>query len=595
MRRFAASVLCVALGCAAGPGAQGSRPPADAPREPSSGGVASGFPGRDALDNLLAQPLPDDAALASRFREVDRWELAGPFPEAVGATSRRGGGPLDAEIDAFVAERAGLVIATESMDCFAREVGRFLVAEHGLPGNALQHFAAGRCAVATAPPSFGSFSWTTPGRDLDEAGAAAELGKQIAQRLRERVVGGPLELGVWLHAGSGRVDLLVATGERQVRIDPVASVPGPDGKVLLRGELLRPAEWVGAAVTRGRFEWSKCEPGEAAKLPHFELRCPVAADDASAWISLEYRAPDHVLSRVGLTLLVRPQGGDARVFRRTPYAPEHDVSEAAELPAAITEALNAVREDAGLRPLALDPAQTREAERMAPYYFASQLGASSEAIGELVALGMMAGWDVDGVVQDSQFAWALVVETRDVSRLLSDALEYPGARMALLAHEAERIAVGPLLGEGGGEAKSPYLGLIASTYTLFSETTHRRDAEHVQALLAKARAARGRSAPGTLDDALPLAADAAASVQGGAEPRDALERLIESGSRKLGRSVVGWMAETQDLETLVFPDDFLARDELDVAVAVPVRKPEGEAWGRYVVLLLAAEPAHRSL
>lgn len=40
-----------------------------------------------------------------------------------------------------------------------------------------------------------------------------------------------------------------------VRVYPVVSVPAPDGSVSLRGELLRPAEWVGAAVTRGRFAW----------------------------------------------------------------------------------------------------------------------------------------------------------------------------------------------------------------------------------------------------------------------------------------------------------------------------------------------------
>ena len=74
-----------------------------------------------------------------------------------------------------------------------------------------------------------------------------------------------------------------------------------------------------------------------------------------------------------------------------------------------------------------------------------------------------------------------------------------------------------------------------------------------------------------------------------------LEDLISEGAELLHRSVVGWMAETQELDTLAFPEDFTAREELDVAIAVPVRKPEGEAWGRYVVLLLAAEPPQRKL
>jgi hypothetical protein len=466
-----------------------------------------------------------------------------------------------------------------------------------MPSGALQRFMAGRCAVATAPPSFWTYAWTTPGRRFTPEAAVAELGGQIAERLRERVVGGSLELGVWLQTGDGRVDLVIATGERQVRVDALPSVPGPDGRVRLRGELLRKAEWVGASVTRGRFEWSECEPAAGVELPRFDLACAVAPGDPTAWISLEYREPEHVLSRIGLSLLARPQGGDARVFSRHSYAPERDVADAAELPAAITETLNGVRASAGLRPLTLDAGQSLSAGRMAPYFFAAQLGETSASVGDLVALGMMAGWDVDGIVQESGFAFAWLVETQDVSRLLADALEHPGARSALLAREAERIAVGPVVGEAGegGEQRSPYVAMIAATYTLFSEATHRRDAERVHALLGKARAAKGRSAPGTLDAALPLTADAAARVQGGEEPRDVLEDLIESGAEELQRSVVGWMAETQDLETLVFPEDFLSREQLDVAVAVPVRKPKGEAWGRYVVLLLAAEPPRRQL
>jgi hypothetical protein len=140
------------------------------------------------------------------------------------------------------------------------------------------------------------------------------------------------------------------------------------------------------------------------------------------------------------------------------------------------------------------------------------------------------------------------------------------------------------------------VALIASTYTLFSEATHRRDVEHVHALLAKARAAQGRGAPGELEEARPLTVGAAARVQAGEDPSDVLHDLIQSGAELLrGRRVVGWMAETPDLDSLVFPEDFVSQPELDLAVAVPVHRPKGEAWGRYVVLLLAAEPANRRL
>ena len=484
-RHLAASLLCALLGCAAGPSPPGSGQ-GDAGGQGSAAGAVTGFPRPDALDALLEQPLPPESALAKRFRDVDEWQLAGPFPDAVSAAPRARGGALGAIVDDFVASRAGLVVATASMDCFARELGRFLVAERGMPAEALQHYAAGRCAVATAPPRLATFGWTTT-RELDDEKAVKALHEEIEQRLRESVVGGPLELGVWIHADAGRVDLVVAMGERHVRVDAVPTVPAQRGRVEIRGELLRPAQWVGAAATRGRFEWSECEPQAGVKLPRFDLVCSVDPGDTTAWIALEYRAPERLLTRVGLSVLVRPQGTEERVFRRSPYAPAHVVGDVADLPAALTEVLNGVRADAGLRPLTLDAEQTRAAARMAPYYFAAVFGQAPESMAELVALGMLAGWSVDGIVQDGAFTWGWLVESLDVSRLLSDALAEPGARIALLSRDAERIAIGSVA-EGGTDAHGGYL-----------------------------------------------------------------------------------------------------------AVAVPVRRPKGEAWGRYVVLLLAAEPARRSL
>jgi len=591
-------LLCVVLGCA-GAGGGGGGSAKSGPRDGggdggSAAGAATGFPRQEALDELAEQPLPQDSALGERYRDLDTWELVGPFPDAVGVAPRPGGNALDPVVDDFVAARAGLVVATASMDCFAREVGRFLVAERGMPVEALQRFAAGRCAVATAPPNIASFGWTNT-RGLDDAGAVASLRAEIDQRVRDAVVGGPLEIGMWIHAGEDRVDLVVVSGERGVRIEPVPSVPEADGRVELRGELLQAAEHVGASLTRGRYEWSECKADESVRLPRFHLTCEVDAADTAAWITLVYTPPERLLGNVGLSLLVRPHGGEERVFSRFAYAPARPVADAAALSAAFTEVLNGVRGSAGLRPLTLDTQQSQAAERIAPYYFAALVGEAPPSAADLIALGMLAGWKVDGIVQEGEFAWAWGVESLDVSRLLADALESPDARSALLSKEAERLAVGPLLGTGNEEG-SAYLGVIASTYTLFSEATHRRDAQRVHDQLREVRTARGLPAPGVLEEARPLTVEAAARVQAGEDPRDVLEELIESGAELLrGRPVVGWMAETQDLDTLVFPDDFVSRKELDLAVAVPIRRPEGEAWGRYVVLLLAAEPPARSL
>jgi hypothetical protein len=75
---------------------------------------------------------------------------------------------------------------------------------------------------------------------------------------------------------------------------------------------------------------------------------------------------------------------------------------------------------------------------------------------------------------------------------------------------------------------------------------------------------------------------------------DALEELLQSSVDVLQRPVNGWIAEVSKLEDLEFPDDFLNRSSVEIAVGVSYHKPDDEPWGRYVVMLVAAgAPTHR--
>ena len=84
-------------------------------------------------------------------------------------------------------------------------------------------------------------------------------------------------------------------------------------------------------------------------------------------------------------------------------------------------------------------------------------------------------------------------------------------------------------------------------------------------------------------------------VQAGAEPSAALNELLAGSAEILKRPVNGWLAQVSDLEDLEFPEDFLSRTSVGVAVGVSYHKPADEPWGRYVVMLVAAEPRRRSL
>ncbi len=380
-------------------------------------------------------------------------------------------------------------------------------------------------------------------------------------------------------------------GERSVRLDPVPSVAAPGSRIVLSGEVLHSASSVVAMVTRGPFDWEICEAVEGVSLPRFHLVCSMDAADTSSWLSLHYLPPGQVLERSAAQLLIRKPGNPADRYRRHRYAETRSVTRAEQVPTAFLELLNQLRGEAEAPPLVLAPEQSRVASEVAPYYFSALMDAQSPAA-DLAALGMMAGWEVEEIVQEGRFAFTWLIGSRDVASLLSDALESPEARMALLWNELDQIAIGPVV---GGEGETGYLGLMAATYRVFSEEDRLESTSRVSRNLTRARAERGRAAAHRLESVTPLAIAAASRIEGGATPQDVLGELIQESVDTLQRSVMGWVAEIRDLDDIVFPDEFLERTELGIAISVSSYRPEGEAWGRYVVLMLAAEPDRRRL
>jgi hypothetical protein len=210
----------------------------------------------------------------------------------------------------------------------------------------------------------------------------------------------------------------------------------------------------------------------------------------------------------------------------------------------------------------------------------------------MVALGMIAGWRVEGILQSGHFTSSWVTQTNDVDRLLSDALEYPLGRAALLAADVEKIAVGALL---DADSESPVMAAVIGTYGLFSEEAHAANAQSVYERFEAERSQRGLRAARRLETIEPLCMEAAGSVQAGVDPRSALGDLLQVSTDMLQRSVNGWIGEVSNLEDLDFPDDFLLRPSLEIAVGVSYHKPPDQPWGRYVVMLVAAQPRSHSL
>jgi hypothetical protein len=344
-------------------------------------------------------------------------------------------------------------------------------------------------------------------------------------------------------------------------------------------------------IGRGRFGYADCEAAPDVRPPRFAFSCEAEPSDESAMVTISYTPPGRLLGKVGLNVLVWPGGKPHAQYRRPSYGKKRNATTAQGVRSRFVEMLNDVRKEAGLQPLVESKNQSAVASELAPHYFAAARGLSEEQNLDVIVMGMLAGWNVDGVLQTGHFTAPWVTQTNDVNRLLSEALQFPSPRAVLLAPDIERIAVGALI---ESDDENSALAALVGTYSLFSEATHSDNAARVYAGFQSAREQRGLAPADRLEEIEVMSMAAASRVQAGAGQTDALNDLLQSSVDLLQRPVNGWIAEVSNLDDLEFPDDFVSRASVGIAVGVSYHKPANEPWGRYVVLLVAAGPkSHR--
>jgi hypothetical protein len=561
---------------------------------PSSSDGAGGsirqapFPKPEALDDLRQQPRPQTLR-PQQAAWVDEWELTGPFPSAVAHAPHPDAGLWGDFVANAAAQRAGLALATESMHCVAREVGLFTLEHDNLPSSGVARFIAGRCNELATGIQFDFLA-------SDQLSAASEPEIFEGWRARldflttSRLTGRGRVIGIWFGRRGERAIAVVASGLRQVHLEPLETIVREGSELVIRGEILEPTEEALAYVGRGRYGVRKCTFADTVALPRFEIVCPIDRGDELAWVDVTSRKPGRIVGAMVAELLFWPGGRAGSLYRAASYGREIHAIDTTSARAGLLELLNDARAAAGVPPVVDAPAQSRVAEELAPHFFGALTQPGAETIIDVVILGLMAGWQVDGIVQSGHFTGAQLTRSNDLNLMLSEALDRPAGRAALLADDVDRVAIGPVVEIVDGE---PVMAAIFGTYALLSTEAHEADAQQVYELLEAHRAERGRSKPRLLDTVTPLATSAAALVKSGQDPRNVLGELIAASVDTLQRSVQGWMTESSEIEDIRFPDDYLNRRDLEVAIAVSHRKTEDSPWGHYVVLVIAAEPEGR--
>lgn len=518
------------------------------------------FPSRAHLERL-ASSLPSADAAPLDCVEVDRWELAGPFPNDAAAA------PVPRPLAELIAASGGRVMASAAMQCAAREVGRFEAAHDAPPARDLRDFILGRCGALD--DTFALQRWETD--------AAPASMPPLRDLLRAE---DPVEAGLWMDHRGARTTHYLATVTPRVRLDEPPRLDAHGG-IVLRGELLASAARLDGVATRGRLEVAPCIFDASIRLPRFAATCPVDRASPTTRVELSAASPRRPLMHTVLSAIVPASGALGTTFERVLPNASSPISSPQEVARELVALVNDLRVRRGVAPAEFDASQARFACRLAPQYVAA-VGHGDPEAADVVALGLMAGWEVEGVVREGWFASVLDGRSRDLNSWLVTSLERPVLRRALLDPRASRLAPCPLL-DGEGDVR----GVLWSAYDTVQPDDLRVDLRTWVQRVLQRRAAEGLPMPYYDHDlTAPIDHGLERLQRGAVDLREVLHEVLADGAASAEQAVHGVVVQGRSGYDAELPSVLVEEPQLTMAVGGVYWRPADEPWARLVLIAL---------
>lgn len=561
--------LMPVLGCAASVSSGPARPVAE-------------FTSPAALTEIAQRPVAPPSL--PKTAPVDVWRIEhAPAPDAAQQLwqPKEPWETMFAEVDASVPHPPRLTLA---MSCLAAELGRFYLEHQGEAADAsIRRFLIGGCGALVPDIQLEYWTGQAPARGSD-ARISAEMGTQIRPELVKRLSGGADAAGFWFGRRNDQVVGYLVMAHDEAQIQPFSLAPNAAGEVVIEGRVNQPAQYIQAYINDGNAAVRPCDPDLSVSRPSFHFVCRPAARDDTAWIQMMYAPTGHMLAIEFAHALVRRSADTPLSYGVVHYADPAPVSSPEEFLHAVVQQLNQVRKLAGLPAVALAVGESASAMKLAPYYFAAALGNGDAQQADQIALGLLAGWDVGGMIRGANLMSSLA-PTLDAGRWLTSALEMPIGRSTLLATDTEQIAFGPMV-----LAKERAIAALVTGYRFHHGIDHTGDVNMLLTRVVQTRSRLGLPAPQRLGSITAAMTQELAAVREGKQaPRDALDRVLQRASASYGVAMNGYAIEASSLDELEIPEEVLHQPTLMLEIGVTHHKAPGAAWAQYTILVVYAQ------
>ncbi len=531
------------------------------------------FPARDELARLAmapaALPVPGDTLA------VDGWQLSGPFPEQAGEQFWLPDGG-DVALGKLIARGNGQLLWSAQLRCAARELGAFLLEKQQLPSRSLERFILGACGSLDAELRLLPLYGDAPASAEDDAVIAAWMKERAGDA--EQLGHGMRDGGFWFGRKNGKAALVAVFAAPAARFAPFAPIPNAANELVLEGETLSPAGYVRGAVNQGSAGVKSCLADPAVALPRFRLSCPIDPNDATAWVEVAAGRSGEVLAKPLVDVLARRQASALSRYADTTQTASRRLASSDEFNRSIVELINQARRARGLSPVQAAPAQSAQTGALAGRYFADLLTPAANDEANTIALGLLAGWNVDGTLRDGTF-FSDLTPGLDAGTWLREALERPSGRQTLLAPDLDRVAVAAAPG-----ARS--LGGIALGYR-FARALTPEDLASLYGRITFARSRMSLAAPGRLKGIDAAIDSELAKVRAGDQsPEEALHAAVQRAALEFGGNVRGQVVEVSSLDELPIDKEILEQPKLHMAAGLSLHRPPGAAWAQYIAMIV---------
>jgi hypothetical protein len=539
------------------------------------------FPSQATLAAIAARPAPASGVSQGEIRSRD-WTVDGTQSAVSFADRWRPVSSWDNAFAAAVAKSGRDLRLTQAMSCVARELGRFHLEMGGSPAADLERFIVGACGSASIQVGVHGVAVEVVQKATDEM-LLSRLGAQIHRDLLAGVPSTASEAGFWF-GRSGKHALAVVTySNLPADVLPFSLVPDAKGEITVEGESRQAASYFSGYANYGQIGVERCVLDPSIHTPRFLLVCPIDPGDETAWIDLLRAPPGRVVAEPFARVLARRTPGQPMNYHAASGTKPEPIAREGEFGPTVLGELNRVRQKAGLPLVRLADAESTSATQLAKHYFDAALASPSSDDVDTIALGLLAGWQVQGgMIRNGSFVSSVVPDSHDAGVWLGTALSLPMARETLLDPQVEQVAFGAALLAGPGG-----LAAITTGYRFYRGNDHAADIRWLFQRVAAARSRLSLPPPRRLVELEKVMHDQLAGVYDGkTQPMDALEGVLAFGTGKYTANMQGYNVEVPSLDALDIPEEVLKRKKLDLEIGVTHHQPKGAAWGQLVILVV---------